>query len=172
MIANCTKTISNTSQDIGFKGHRLTFKGELYTGKMESKLDAVKVKIISKYKEGLLHGEEIETYENGQVSAIRFYEEGKHVGVHRGWYPDGVERFRFEYKNGRKHGEFWDWTPKGNIYSYTKFNNDFLIGKKVWREDGQIYINLIADGNKIRGLKGSKLCRQVRSDENGNTKFY
>src|SRR5689334_13020982 len=47
------------------------------------------------YYEGKENGESRSWYENKQLQDIRIFENGKKIGVHKGWWPDGKQRFEY-----------------------------------------------------------------------------
>ena len=171
LFANqCTvQKIHNTDPKIIYAGEYVLYGAEKFSGILEARMEAVNVTRHSPYSNGLLDGTEKEWYGNGQLSAERFYSEGKKVGVHRGWYPDGKDRLLYEYEDGEFHGNIWEWNSSGTLVILAKFENGTFLGKKIWRPDGQIYANFVMRGNRAIGQAGSKLCFQIRSDENKKT---
>jgi hypothetical protein len=140
------------------------YKDKLYTGYQVAEYPNG-VKRQSEFKEGLQDGLTFDVHPSGQIMAEYPYKAGKKVGVHKGWYDDGKPRFWFEYKDGLNHGEHWEWLPTGKIYRYGRYDNDRIIGEKVWRKDGLIYSNYIYTPKKLYGVVGSKLCFTVKGDD-------
>ncbi|MCE9501601.1 MAG: hypothetical protein K8R21_14045 [Leptospira sp.] len=170
---NCDhRKIQDTDLKISSTNDILLYEGKKFSGIVESRMEAVNVTRHTPYSGGVLDGTEKEYYSNGLLSAERFYSNGKKVGIHRGWYADGKDRFWYEYDNGQLHGNLWEWHSSGPLITFARFDRGRLIGKKIWRIDGQIYANFVIQENRVVGLPGSKLCLQVRSDENKKTKSF
>ncbi len=169
----CSKLeVTATDQNLSYEGVFLVYKKEKFTGLLVTEFEVNGVLRKTPYVNGILEGKEEEIFPNGQIASERFYKEGRRVGVHRGWFENGQIRFQYEYEDGLMHGSLWEWNPKGELYSYAKMNKGEEVGRKVWREDGQIYANYVFRNGRTIGLPGAKLCRQVKGDENGNTKAF
>lgn len=164
-----TKEVVATDPNLRLEQGFLFYKGEPFHGVIILKLDGTKVTRETNYLQGLKHGKEIEFYENGELASERIYLEGKREKVHRGWYPDGKDRFYYEYENDLMHGNLWEWKPDGSLYTFAKMKKGHEVARKVWREDGQIYANYIQTSSRTLGLRGAKLCKQVKSDDDGIT---
>ncbi len=164
--------IAATDPGIEYDGATLIYKKEKFSGYLVTEFEANGVLRKTPYLGGILEGKEVEIFPNGQIASERFYKEGKRVGVHKGWFENGQIRFQYEYEDGLMHGSLWEWNKKGELYSYAKMNKGEEIGRKVWREDGQIYANYVFRNGRTVGLPGAKLCRQIKGDENGNTKAF
>lgn len=166
------KTISNKDPKLVYSGEFLIYDGKKFTGILETKLDAVGITRKTPYVDGKMDGTEVEMYSGKKNSAERSFFQGKKIGIHRGWYENGQRRFQYSYKDGELHGDVWEWHHTGTLVTLAKFWNGQLLGKKVWRPDGQIYSNFVMHGNRPVGLPGAKLCWQVRSDTNEKTKSF
>ncbi|TGK37436.1 hypothetical protein EHQ12_06830 [Leptospira gomenensis] len=164
--------VPHTDPGLTRSGEFLFHHGKKFDGVLETKLDAIQVVRKTSYREGLPDGIEKEMYQNRILSSERNFTRGKKTGIHRGWYPDGKRRFQYSYQNGELHGDVWEWHSSGSLITYAKYWNGQLLGKKVWRPDGQIYANFVMQSGRPMGLPGSKLCWQVRSDENEKTKSF
>ena len=64
---------------------------------------------ITEYSDGRKNGIEISYYSNRQVKELRYYEQGKKEGNHKGWWPDGKQRFEFNFVNDVYHGNQREW---------------------------------------------------------------
>jgi antitoxin component YwqK of YwqJK toxin-antitoxin module len=161
----CTKYAMRPSPEVTYQGNFLLYKGERFTGILEERFDAVETIRKTHYRNGLQDGVEEEISKNGQLVARREYSKGRKTGTHEGWYLDGKRRFHHEYKNDQNDGEVWEWYHSGQLALYARFEQGRLLGKKMWRESGQIYMNYVFTADKAVGLPGSKLCFQVRDGE-------
>lgn len=162
-ILGCSEQhATRPSPDVTFHGDYLLYRGRRFTGILEEKFDQVETVRKTHYRGGLSEGIQEEFFKNGQIVARREYNRGQKVGIHRGWYPDGTRRFHYEFSDGQYDGESWEWYGSGNLAMYARFVKGHLLGKKLWRETGQIYMNYVFPENKAVGLPGSHLCYQVR----------
>lgn len=155
--------VGRTDPGLSYGGPLLLYRGEPFSGLLETELGAPGAVRRTPFVDGRPDGTEREWYNDEQLSAEGAYESGKKTGVHQGWFPDGSQRFWYEYQNGELHGEMWEWYPNGNLASYARMYRGHLVGKKKWRADGQIYANYVLRGNRVVGLPGSRLCNAVRA---------
>jgi hypothetical protein len=162
LLGGCTKRALRPSADVTFSGNYLLYKGEKFTGILTENFDATETTRETHYENGLENGEQIEYLKGGQLLARRYYRDGHKDGIHEGWYRDGHRRFHYEYKNAKSDGEFWEWYDSGKVSLYAFFKDGELLGKKMWRESGQIYMNYVFNAQGARGLPGSRLCQQLR----------
>ena len=161
----CTKHALRPSNEVTFKNDRLYFKGEIFTGVLEERFPQTGTTRFTHYRKGKPHGDEDEYFEDGELASHREYANGKKVGVHEGWFPDGKRRFHQEFKKGLLDGETWEWFASGALAVYARFKDNKLLGKKMWRESGQIYMNYVFTANRSAGLPGTALCYQLRNGE-------
>lgn len=162
-LGACTKEAVRPSPEVTYSGSYLLFKGEKFTGLLKEEFQQVGTVRKTRYSGGLPDGAEEEFYANGKMASRRLYREGIKVGVHEGWFPDGRRRFHQEFsEDGKLDGEIWEWYSSGAPALFAKYEKGRMLGKKMWREDGQIYMNYVFPAGKSAGLPGAKLCYQVR----------
>ena len=162
LLCACEKRIELTDSKVTYEGSRLIYEGKSFSGTVIQKFAALAVTRETTYSEGEIDGEERDVYDNGQTAALRHYEQGKKVGIHEGWYRDGKRRFHHEYADDRFHGEYWEWFQSGGVFTYARYEKGEAIGRKMWREDGTIYLNYVFPAGRAFCTPGAKLCRQVR----------
>ncbi|MBX3021371.1 MAG: hypothetical protein KF799_06795 [Bdellovibrionales bacterium] len=162
LLTACTQTITRPSQDISFSGDRLLYKGQAFSGVVQESFTAAEITRRTHYKNGLPNGSEEEFFRDGQLATHREYTDGIKTGVHKGWFASGQRRFHYEYIAGKFHGEVWEWYASGKLSQYMRFEEGQALGKKMWRENGQIYTNLVFPKGHLQGLPGTKLCYQTR----------
>ncbi len=158
----CTKHATRPSPEVTFKGNDLLYKGQRFTGILEEHFPQIGTVRKTEYENGLQEGLEEEFAQSGQIVARRHHHAGKKVGIHEGWFLDGKRRFHHEFKNGQMDGEVWEWYSSGAVSMFAKFENGKLLGKKMWRESGQIYMNYVFTEQGAFGVPGTSLCYQVR----------
>ncbi|GGV97690.1 hypothetical protein GCM10015535_69550 [Streptomyces gelaticus] len=82
------------------QGQRLLYRGELFTGEVEERLDDALVSVDS-YMAGVQHGPSREWYKDGTLRSEATAREGRPVGVSREWHPNGVLASEVEFsENG------------------------------------------------------------------------
>ncbi len=91
---------------------------------------------------------------------------GKKIGTHTGWWPDGKMQFRYIFKDGEWEGEQTEWHSNGQTASLFHYHLGHETGvQKAWRENGRIYINLVVTNGQRYGLFNAKLCFQVKDGD-------
>lgn len=107
-------------------------------------------------------------YDNGQLMERRYYENGKKVGVHLGWWPNGNKRFEYHYSMDMYDGPVKEWYEDGQLYRSFNYKDGQEFGaQQMWKPDGRISANYeVRDGRKY-GLTGVKNCISVWNDETG-----
>jgi HNH endonuclease len=64
--------------------------------------------------------------EKKHVKEIRFLVDGLMSGDHRGFYPNGVRKFRYHYTKGIKHGSHYEYSENGKPLIRTYYFNGEL----------------------------------------------
>lgn len=164
--------VSAQDPDLKFKEEGLFYKDKIFSGYIVNTFEANGVTRKTPFENGILEGRELETFLDGSLATERNYKNGQREGMQRGFYPNGNPRFEYNYEEGLLHGILKEWDSEGNLYSVTKMEKGQEVGRKVWREDGQIYANYVFKNGKLVGLAGGKLCRQVKGGDNGKTESF
>jgi antitoxin component YwqK of YwqJK toxin-antitoxin module len=60
---------------------------------------------------------------NGTIISMKSYTSNLPDGDFFDWYENGKLKFKAQYKMGEKHGYFYIWTKKGDVYSQKYFQN-------------------------------------------------
>lgn len=169
-LVACTRHATRPSADVTFRGNYLLYRGSKFTGILEERFEQVGTVRYTHYRDGLIDGTEEERFPNGRVASRREYSRGQKVGAHEGWYASGKRRFHHEFTRGEPDGEAWEWYESGGVSLYARFETGRLLGKKMWRENGQIYMNYVFPrAQAAAGVPGAKLCYQVRGETPGAT---
>ena len=146
------------------------FNGSPYNGNITESLPDVTR--VTHYADGREDGEQTATNtDSGIKTEERFYRAGKKHGVHRGWFPDGKDRFYTEFADDHYAGEHWTWYSNGKVAEFKKYTPEGqILVHKHWRESGQIYRNQVFAVNKTEsGMPGVKLCNTVKDTTGGRT---
>ena len=98
-----------------------------------------KLLTIEHYTEnGILDGERIVYYENGQIAEKQFYKLGRLEGESV-WYSErNVVLKQFVYVDGELHGEAKFYTPKGELFTEGQYKRDKKHGIWKYYEDGEL----------------------------------
>lgn len=105
-------------------------------------------------------------YSNGQIMERRYYVEGKKVGVHMGWWPNGNKRFEYHYSEDMYHGKVREWYENGQLYKRFHYKDGHEEGfQQMWKPDGRIAANYEVRNGRKYGLTGVKNCTSVWEDE-------
>ena len=117
----------------------------------------------SNYKSGVLRGEQIFYYENGQVRERRNFDEtGSFTGVFKSYFETGHLKSEGQYTNGAMDGKWKFFYKSGNIKEIIFYKNNVENGPFIeYHENGKIaaegtYINELENGLlKIYDDKGN-----------------
>ena len=142
---------------------RQFFEQKLFTGIIVESLPDITRS--TQYVGGLEEGQQVAEFTAGGIAEQRTYKAGKKNGIHRGWFPDGKDRFYTEFSEDHYSGEHWTWHPNGNVAEFKKYTPDGeILVHKHWRESGQIYRNQVfaVAQKKEAGMPGVKLCNKVK----------
>ncbi len=98
-------------------------------------------------------------YPNKQLQQLRYFADGKKIGVHRGWWEDGTQKFEYNFVNDEHEGEAKEWFRNGKLFRLFHYKAGHEEGsEKMWWDNGKIRANyVVIDGEKF-GLFGQKLC--------------
>jgi antitoxin component YwqK of YwqJK toxin-antitoxin module len=136
----------------------------------------------SNYKNGVLRGEQIFYYENGQIQETRnFDESGSFSGAYKSYHENGNLKSEGQYENGAMNGKWKFFFKTGSIKEIVFFRNNVENGPFVeYHENGKLryegtYLNEKEEGLlKVYNDKGELekhmqceggVCRTVwRSD--------
>jgi antitoxin component YwqK of YwqJK toxin-antitoxin module len=85
-----------------------------------------------RYREGKRVGEHILYYPNGEISEIGNYKNGKLDGLVTGYgYPSGNISYTKNYKKGKLHGLQEEYSSKGKLYRTINYKNGLRHGLKT-----------------------------------------
>lgn len=122
----------------------------------------------SNYKAGILRGEQILYYDNGQVMERRnFDENGSMTGVFKSYFENGHLKSEGQYDNGAMEGKWKFFFTNGNIKEIILYKNNVQNGPFTeYHQNGKIsaqgtYVNEIVSGLlKIYDEKGNLTTQQ------------
>lgn len=98
------------------------------------------------YKSNLVDGEVLSYYDDGTPAGDCNYKANKLDGICKIYNEDGTPLSEENYKNGVKDGETIDY-HNGFVISKSIYNNDVLIGRESFDDNGILQHKLFADDN-------------------------
>ena len=165
LVIGCRKQYQVTFDEkhLSISNGRLLYEGTPLDGEVTREFGGVNARQVTTYRNGLEHGPQRTWAENGMLVEERLFSEGKKTGVHRGYFPDGTNRFYAEFKDDRYVNEFWSWHTNGKVAEFKRYDREGrALVYKHWRESGQIYRNEVYAENLEQGMPGVKLCNSVK----------
>ena len=103
--------------------------------------------------EGREHGVEVTFHPTGAVATMRTWEEGKLVGMARGWLDDGRLHYEGPYVDGKRHGIWRSYHLDGTRQLVVRFDADRRTGiSRSWFPGGQLNSLQAFEADQPRGL--------------------
>ncbi len=160
-IAKIVPVNYRSVNDSDFTKHQdtLYYHGSYFTGYQFSLYENGDTAFINSYFNGVQEGTQKKWYANKQLTEERFYINGKKEGIHRGWWPDGKNKFIFEALNNEYNGEFKEWYSSGLLGKQFHYNNGQEEGsQRLWWDNGTVRANYVIRKGKKYGLIGLVTC--------------
>lgn len=159
-------TVQASDPKITHANGMLFYAGNTFTGNLLTRSSDGDTLQFEKYENGRLEGESRRWYDNGALSEIREYHEGKKTGIHQGFWPDHSKRFLYHFLNDLAEGNQKDWTDKGLLWRDFNYKNGQEDGpQKMWWENGSIRMNYTVIKGRRFGLQGVKNCDTVSEND-------
>jgi antitoxin component YwqK of YwqJK toxin-antitoxin module len=149
------------ANDSSFAKHQDTiyYQGKYFTGYQFSLFPGGDTEFIRSYFNGVEEGWQKKWHVNKQLAEERFYINGKKEGTHRGWWPDGKQKFIFEADDDKYSGEFKEWYSSGLLGKRFHYVNGQEEGsERLWWDNGTVRANYVIRNGKKHGLIGLKTC--------------
>ncbi|SMF28937.1 toxin-antitoxin system YwqK family antitoxin [Pseudobacteriovorax antillogorgiicola] len=165
-----TKTDPIPHNKLQRQGRHKLYQDQNFTGIAIKRYPNSKaIKAWIPYRDGLRHGLQKKWFPNGTPLSYRFYSADLKHGNHRGWHRNGKKRFYYNFKDDKHTGENWAWHDNGKIAQYFKIEHGRQVAYKQWRYEGKIFWNASRQVDQQVGLKGGRLCRQVKGASDGKS---
>lgn len=146
----------------------LHHKGGLFSGELNKFFPNKQLKIKSNYHLGKLDGVTRKWFQDGNLSEERQYSNGHKTNNHSGWWPDGANRFVYQFNDqGQYEGNILDWFENGLPYRNMNYVNGKEVGpQKIWNNAGKLMGNYsVVNGDRF-GLLNFKNCYTVVNSKN------
>jgi antitoxin component YwqK of YwqJK toxin-antitoxin module len=111
---------------------------------------------------GLENGEWKKWYPGHQIKEIRFFDNGKKVGVYTIYWENGNKQLEYHFVNDEYEGLCREWNEAGNLtrgMNYVKGHEEG--SQKWWYDNGKIKANYVIINGRRFGLLGTKNCINV-----------
>lgn len=116
------------------------------------------------YRLGKLEGTALAWYPNRLKAEERFYEAGRRVGVHRGWWETGQMKFRHSYEKDAMEGASEEWFANGTPYRRMHYAGGHEAGRQtIWHPNGRLLANYEVRKGRNYGLTGENSCAHAPS---------
>lgn len=141
---------------------RVLRDGVLFNGTLVERTAEGRIVASTEYRVGLRDGESLRFDDDGTLLERRQWTAGRRQGTHAGWYPrSGRPRFCYVFADDVNDGPAYEWAdqPGSPIVGRWEYVQGAEVGmQRVWRADGIVRANYLADGNARYGLRGKKEC--------------
>ena len=109
--------------------------------------------------DGLEEGWAWVRYNSLEKLMIRYYRKGKVEGSFTKWWPNGNERYRFNYKHDKLDGKQMVFYPNGQKHQESNYADGNEEGiQRVWDEKGHLISNYTIKNKKLYGVVSVKSC--------------
>lgn len=103
-------------------------------------------------------------HENKKIASERFFQEGRKVGVHKTWFPNGKLQSLVEFEKPNQAKILKTWYENGQLAKLITFKDGMEADTKIYRETGQIYLNRVVRNGRMYGLPGGKACSRIKTE--------
>ncbi len=108
-------------------------------------------KIQTSYKDGKLHGEYLNYYDNGQLYEVASYVNGKEHGEYLSYYDNGQLWYKTNYLNGKREGETVTYGEIGELLGRENFVDGKRYGERLTYYKGYLNERLKYKSNWVNG---------------------
>lgn len=127
------------AQTLELKNGKYYQDGKLFSGVYKESATSEKQISEMAIKKGLLEGESVYYYENGNKSELRSYKKGLKHGTWYTWDQQGNKTAEACYKKDLKEGKWYIWDEKGQ----KRYEMNYIKGEKegtwyMWDEKGTL----------------------------------
>ncbi len=100
--------------------------------------------------------------DQGSLVSETAYRDGRKVGRHVSFWPDGTTRVRTFYAGDVIEGEYRSWHPNGRLAELKHYVDGHEAGmQQAWTDKGEMYLNFEVRNGRHYGLINSKPCLPV-----------
>jgi protein SCO1/2 len=164
--------VANTDPSLREHDGLVFFGNARFTGRILARNAAGRLISERSIRDGLLDGVSIKWYDNGHLAEQREYREGRKVGDHRGWWPNGTPQFACRFADGIPADSCTDWHDNGQVAMVHRYRHGEEDGlQQGWSRTGaEQFSYRMRDGRRY-GLLGTVSCKSAALAE-GTLPFY
>ena len=147
VFVGCTTTIDIDKDDYGISlkkdggKMRIYFEGKPYSGIITKHFkNSENLSMKSEFSNGIVNGEELKYWENGNIKSSTQFKEGIENGGYEDFYEDGQIKTSGEFLSEKKTGRWIEYYKNGQKKFTGEFNkNEDKVGEWIsYWEDGKI----------------------------------
>ena len=136
------------------------YKNEPFNGYMvEKSIDGKIILYQLPVIDGIEDGWALGRYITGEKLMIRYYCKGKIEGLFTQWWPNGNQRYLFNYKQDKMDGRQLGFYPNGQKQQESNYKEGNEEGiQRMWDETGHLISNYTIKNKKLYGVITVKSC--------------
>jgi antitoxin component YwqK of YwqJK toxin-antitoxin module len=102
-------------------------------------------------------------HEDGTLASQTTFRDGRKVGRHVAYWPDGARRVETTYDGDVIAGVYRTWYPSGQLAELKHYAQGREDGfQQAWTERGELFLNVEVRNGRPYGLINSKPCLPVQ----------
>ena len=152
-------TYREDDPSFSYKQDTLFYEDRKYDGYIIRLFPSGDTAVFMGYRKGVQEGISKKWYSPNVIQETRYYNSGKKVGIHTGYWENGHPKFEYHFEEGEHEGELKEWYQNGQPYRIFHYKKGYEEGsQKMWWENGVIRANYVVKNGRRFGLIGLKLC--------------
>lgn len=101
--------------------------------------------------------------DSGSLLSQTSYRDGRKIGRHRSFWPDGRRRVEALYNGDVIEGEYRAWHANGQLAELKHYAQGHEAGlQQAWTDQGELFLNFEVRNGRHYGLVNSKPCVPVQ----------
>ena len=155
-------TVSSADPAVSHADGRVRYRSALFTGTLETRDAAGRVRERAGVHDGLLDGEQARWHADGRPAESRTWRSGAKVGTHRGWWPNGTRQFSCTFADGLPEGTCTDWHENGRVATvHTYVHGEERGAQQGWSARGELQFNYVRRDGRRYGVLGTVRCKTL-----------
>jgi len=101
--------------------------------------------------------------DRGALLSQTSYRDGRKIGRHVSFWPNGSKRVEALYNGDVIEGEYRAWHANGQLAELKHYAQGHEVGRQqAWTDQGELFLNFDARNGRHYGLVNSKPCMPVQ----------